>query len=378
MQKKLVLFPFPGDSIGGSLISTVILARALKSSEQFEAKVILHAEGSVSDWLKSRGVDFEVLENCPTYNPSRSKLERISDLLKSRRSISAIVNKLRPCIVHTNDIRTHITWAIGVFGTTASHVWHQRTRWSGSFFVRILARQAACRFAISRYVQEELNTIVGVDSVYVRNPLPDQKLKIGRVQARSQLLGWNAQLCEERPLVCFVGALSYQKRPKDFIEIIARTNSTSGERIQWVMIGKDGDYKSEDLRDFAKHKGVDHSVIIQPFTDEINVWYEAMDILIATSEHEGLGRNILEAMSAETAVIASRSGGHPELIHHGKTGFLEELGDVEGFSKRVNFLISDHSKREEVGRSASLTVDEDFHPKRICEEVILVYNTLCT
>lgn len=371
--RKLVLFPFPGDSIGGSLISTTLILQALQHSGRFDVRVILHTEGLVAAWLTTKGISFEIVSNCPIYHAGRSKLERLSDLFISRRSIRALINKDKPIIVHTNDIRTHITWAVSLFGTGVSHVWHQRTKWSGSMFVALLARKAKRRLAISKFVQNDLQVSAGLDSLWVRNPLPEIGQGVSDSVVFDKLSKCNPSAPQDLGLVCFVGAFNHQKRPEDFIEIVAQTVRRVGEKIKWVMIGKDGDYSGRELKRLAKDKGIDDVLSVHSFTEEISLWYSAMDILIAPSQDEGLGRNILEAMAARTVVIASRSGGHPELIQHGKTGFLEDLGDVLGFSDRIAELLSDESIRIKVGVAAHDSIKEEFNFRKIADEIMAIY-----
>ena len=374
--RKLVLFPFPGDSIGGSLISATLILQALQNSGRFDVRVILHNKGVVSAWLATKGIGFEIVPNCPIYDAGRSKLGRLSDLFVSRRSIQSLIKRDKPTFVHTNDIRTHITWAISLFGTEVSHVWHQRTKWSGSKFVALLAGTAKRRLAISKFVQNDLQVSTGLDSLWVRNPLPETSQDISDSAVIAKRSKTDPRALQDVGLVCFVGAFNRQKRPKDFIEVVARTAPRVGEKIKWVMIGKDGDYSGSELRSFAKHKGIDDVLSVQTFTEEISQWYAAMDILIAPSQNEGLGRNILEAMVARTVVIASRSGGHPELIQHGKTGFLEDVGDVPGFSDRIAEILSDEPGRKKIGRAAHNSIKEEFDFQTITDQIMAIYEEI--
>src|SRR5699024_404933 len=52
------------------------------------------------------------------------------------------------------------------------------------------------------------------------------------------------------------------------------------------------------------------------------------DLLLLTSEQESFGLVILEAMACEVPSIGTNVGGIPEVINHGETGYLVELGDI--------------------------------------------------
>jgi len=72
--------------------------------------------------------------------------------------------------------------------------------------------------------------------------------------------------------------------------------------------------------------------------DEI---YGSSDLLVVTSETEGLSLAILEALASGTPTIASNVGGNPELVHHKANGFLYPYGDVDVLAVQITRLIDD-------------------------------------
>ena len=72
--------------------------------------------------------------------------------------------------------------------------------------------------------------------------------------------------------------------------------------------------------------------------DEI---YGSNDLLIVTSETEGLSLAILEGLASGTPTIASNVGGNGELVHHEVNGFLYPYGDVEELAGKIARLIDD-------------------------------------
>lgn len=72
--------------------------------------------------------------------------------------------------------------------------------------------------------------------------------------------------------------------------------------------------------------------------DEI---YGVSDLLIVTSETEGLSLAILEALASGTPTIASNVGGNPELIHHQVNGLLYPYGNIKELAEQIKTLIND-------------------------------------
>lgn len=75
---------------------------------------------------------------------------------------------------------------------------------------------------------------------------------------------------------------------------------------------------------------------------------------------ELLGLSVLEAMASGTPVVASRTGGLPEVVRHGETGFLVTPGDTDELRERIEVLLRDRSLARRMGRAARATVLERF------------------
>ncbi|MFB8735826.1 glycosyltransferase [Bacillus sp. SL00103] len=74
------------------------------------------------------------------------------------------------------------------------------------------------------------------------------------------------------------------------------------------------------------------------FCKQIEEWMHLSDVCVSTSLREGLGMNLLEAMSAEKPVIATENRGHCELIKHGVNGFLVKPHDVNDLAEYLHQL----------------------------------------
>jgi len=65
------------------------------------------------------------------------------------------------------------------------------------------------------------------------------------------------------------------------------------------------------------------------------------DLFLMPSEKESFGLAALEAMACEVPVVSSNTGGLPELMVDGKTGFMSDVGDVEEMSKKALYILDD-------------------------------------
>lgn len=72
--------------------------------------------------------------------------------------------------------------------------------------------------------------------------------------------------------------------------------------------------------------------------------YAIADLFLLPSEYESFGLAALEAMAGGSPVIASNTGGLPEIVIHGVNGYLNALGDVEGMAKNAVSILEDNEK----------------------------------
>lgn len=124
---------------------------------------------------------------------------------------------------------------------------------------------------------------------------------------------------EER-LALFVGRPEARKRP----DIAAAAAQRAGYRL--LLAGP------------GKIAGATSLGVLAP--EELTKWIQAVDCVIAPSEYEGCSIAILEALSAGTAVVASRVGWIPTLIEHvpAYRDLTAPAGDLDGFTRALRAL----------------------------------------
>src|SRR5205807_2860757 len=89
------------------------------------------------------------------------------------------------------------------------------------------------------------------------------------------------------------------------------------------------------------------------------------DLFLLPSAQESFGLAALEAMACEVPVVASRVGGLPEVIDHGRTGFLYAPNDLDGMAAAVLGLLKDPDVHRRVAAAALETVHVKFCGQKI-------------
>ena len=97
-------------------------------------------------------------------------------------------------------------------------------------------------------------------------------------------------------------------------------------------------------------------------------YLKAMDIFALTSRSEGMPQAILEASVMGLPVVGSRVGGIPEVVEHGKSGFLFEVGNHAELAEYLCDLIADKRKAREFGAFGKKIVSARFSVARMAAD----------
>ena len=146
------------------------------------------------------------------------------------------------------------------------------------------------------------------------------------------------------------------KRVTDCIEIFAMVREKMPAKL--VMIGDGPDRGAAEY--LARKKKIHKDVIFLGKQDQVYQKLATADLFLLPSELESFGLAALEAMACEVPVIASNTGGVPEVIEHGVDGFLIEPGDVKTAGKYAIELLSRADRGREMGQRARLNAKAKF------------------
>jgi glycosyltransferase involved in cell wall biosynthesis len=83
------------------------------------------------------------------------------------------------------------------------------------------------------------------------------------------------------------------------------------------------------------------------------------------SELESFGLAALEGMACEVVPIATRTGGVSEVIEHGISGYLADVGDVDTMARYAIELLNDESRLRTMGKAARTAAQARFCSSRI-------------
>jgi len=103
--------------------------------------------------------------------------------------------------------------------------------------------------------------------------------------------------------------------------------------------------------------------------------YAGASVFMLSSDEEGLGLVLLEAMACGTPVVSTDCGGPAEIVVPG-TGYLVPVGDAEGLAMRTVELLADAEGLATAGQAARRRIEEHFSLERTGYRFIEVYQKL--
>lgn len=127
-----------------------------------------------------------------------------------------------------------------------------------------------------------------------------------------------------------------------------------------------GDPPSADAQELLHDLGIAEKVqLLGPKQGEelARLYREAMFFVLSSNE-EGLGIVILEAMASGLPVVSTACGGPATAIAHGDTGFLTKIGDVQELAAAMKRLVEDSSLREAMGLEGRRVAETRFSMKQ--------------
>ena len=154
------------------------------------------------------------------------------------------------------------------------------------------------------------------------------------------------------------------KRIGDVIEIFDRVQKKVPSRL--LLMG-DGPERSQ-AEWLVNKKGLRDKVEFLGKVDRVSQKLSIADLMLVPSELESFGLAALEAMACEVPAVATKVGGVPEVIEHGRSGFLAEVGDVETMAKDAISILSDEKRLREMGQMARWEAQSRFCASTIIPE----------
>ena len=369
-----ILFPFVGDSVGGSHISTLGLYSSL-INEGISAIIVIHKDkGPLSEYLLNKNIPFHVLKTSRLSGEVPSKLSIVVGVMINYFRFAKFIRTHEIDIVHGNDLRINLSWSLPAKFVAKGFVWHQRTLLSNSKLWLLIRYLCDYFVAISDVVMQSApRNIQDRQKKMIYNPFNINYSTNKELERKYTIEKYNI------PSNCFlvgcVGRVVDYKNIDFIIKNISEIYCSINKNIYLIVAGAGSEEYVNELREYAYNVGVSDHVIFTGFINDPNRLISSLDLLVAPSHVDAFGRTIVEAMLQKTPVLAAKSGGHLNIISEGVNGTFYEPTIKDDFFKKIS-IIMDRTNISELSDNAYQFAQFNFSPKQHLNNILPIYHNL--
>jgi glycosyltransferase involved in cell wall biosynthesis len=369
-----ILFPFVGDSVGGSHISTLELYSSLLD-ENISAIIVIHKDnGPLSQYLINKNIPFSILKTSKLAGETPGKLSILIGMLTNFFYFGNFIKKNEIDIVHGNDLRINLSWSLPAKFFSQGFVWHQRTLLSPSKFWLLIRYLCNYFVAISDVVmQRSPKNIPDYKKKIVYNPF-NVASSINKKEARNYVFK-KYNFPESCFLLGCVGRVVDYKNIDFVIKNVYNIYRNLNKDIYFIVVGTGAEKYVNELKTYAHNLGMDNHIVFTGFLNNPNKIIASLDLLVAPSLIDAFGRTIVEAMLQNTLVLAAKSSGHMDIVNDGVNGLFYNPTIEGDFVSKISTII-DNTSVKKLSDNAYQFAQTSFSPKQHLTNILHIYHNL--
>lgn len=220
-------------------------------------------------------------------------------------------------------------------------------------------------------------------SEFIKRKLLDQGFAAEKIMVH--YIGVNTETFQpdlavpREPIVLFVGRLVEKKGCEYLIQAMHRVQAVRPD-VELVVIG-DGPLRSS-LEQLAREKLQRYRFLGVQTSDSVRAWmnrtkvFSVPSITAASGDSEAFGIVFAEAQAMGLPVVSFATGGVPEAVAHGKTGFLAAERDWEGLAGYLLSLLEDDNLWQHFSEAGQLHVRSSFDLKKQTRKLEDIYKSV--
>lgn len=369
MEKIKVLQLVEDLKIGGAERIIASIAEGLER-RKFEISVwCISGGGEIADELKQTEIDIKILDIFSYHNPTN--ILRLAYLLR----------KAHPDIVHTHGYFASTFGRLAaILARTPVIVTHAHTTYYGfkkrNFLIeRLLSLFTDTIVCVSQAVKRFVVEVEGINekkTSLIYNGVGEPSFF--EVDSDDHVNRKSLGLEEKDIVVVTVASLTPHKGHHVLINA-ATVVSKRHKNLRLLIVG-DGPLRNK-LEAYAKELRLSSNIVFTGQRKDIVSLLKLADLFVLPStEREGLGIALIEAMAKGLPVIGTKLGGIPEVIEDEINGLLVTPGNPYELATAIDKLVIDRSMRMRMGMNGRKIYEEKFTAQKMIKHIELLYDEL--
>lgn len=164
------------------------------------------------------------------------------------------------------------------------------------------------------------------------------------------------------------------KRVQDVVKVFHAVQSQIPAKL--LLVGEGPEWST--VCQLVDELGLQERVMYLGKQDEVAQIISLADLLLLPSEKESFGLVALEAMACGVPTVGSMAGGLPEVVEHGVTGYLSEVGNTEEMAANALNLLTDQEQYASFQQQCIARANTLFSAEKIVDEYEAVYRHVLT
>lgn len=368
-------------NVGGPALLVCALMRGLDAGRYEQRLCTGDLAPGEADFVAYRAPDVR-----PVTIPGLGRTVRPADDLRALRALVAEMRRFRPHIVHTHTAKAGVLGRLAAVAarvparvhTFHGHLLHGYFSPAATRLVaaaeRLLAKPTDRLVAVGARVRDDLLAAgIGRPDQYVVVPPGTSLDRLPERRAARRALGLDG----DGPVVAYVGRLTGIKRPDRLVRVAREVRQVVPD-VRFVVCGG-GDALDEVL---PATRSRDGATVVRngPFhyvgwRSDVETVYAAADLVLLTSDNEGMPLTLIEAGLAGVPAVATRVGSVAEIVRDGVTGALAACRDDE-LARHTVRLLRDEELRRAMGRRAREWTAARFSTARLVSDMQDAYGRI--
>lgn len=146
--------------------------------------------------------------------------------------------------------------------------------------------------------------------------------------------------------------------------------------VRFFIVG--GGELMGELKALAVSIGLNQELIFTGFRQDVGSFYQIADLFVMSSVQEGLGTAVIDALALGKPVVATNSGGIPEIIRNGETGRLVAPANPVALAEGIIELLTNPERAKRMASRGQKVVRQKFSVDAMVEKNIEVYQQILT
>ncbi|WP_375579202.1 glycosyltransferase [Marivirga tractuosa] len=273
--------------------------------------------------------------------------------LKAILNVSKIFNQQKADFVHLHTSKAHtIGLAASFWAPDQSFILHRRVSfpirnsWINrkKYNSKSIKKIVCISNDVASMVGKMVNNTQKIEIIYSGVDLEKFNLSSHNFNIREEL-----KISEDKNIVIGVGALSPEKDFTTFLKT-AKITLEEAQNVHFLIVGKGKE--APQLKELYQELGIKKNISFLGFRTDIPSILLQSDIFMLCSQSEGLGTSFIDASAAECALVGTNTGGIPEIIEDGKTGFLATVGNEQELSEKLITILQNQELRHTFAAAA--------------------------